>query len=105
MIYTMDTIRKSINTNENIKGISLLVNFQGILPTSIFSRYIPRELQWKKNLKQSKKNDDVSFIMSVKSLVNCEHCSSCQLQRELPIKNSVGIFQRALEQFTFQQHC
>jgi hypothetical protein len=28
----------------------------------IFSRYIPRELQWKKILKQSKKNDDVLFL-------------------------------------------
>jgi hypothetical protein len=29
--------------------------FQGILPTEIFPRYIPRELPWEKKLKQSKK--------------------------------------------------
>ena len=67
-----------------------------------------------KKLKQSnKKNDDMSFlpmelptefIPSVNLLVNCEHCSSCQLQRESPTKFSVGIFQRAPEPFTFQLH-
>jgi hypothetical protein len=39
-----------------------------------------------KKLKQSKKNDDMSFlptkfILSVNLLVSCEHCSSYQLQR------------------------
>ena len=43
-------------------------------------------------------------ITVVNSLVNCEHCSSCQLQRELPTEFSVGIFQRAPELFTFQLH-
>ena len=56
----------------------------------IFPWYLPRELQWKKKLKQSKKNDDVPFlptelptefipsvIPSEKSLVNCQHYSSC----------------------------
>jgi hypothetical protein len=38
------------------------VNFRGILPTEIFPRYIPRELPWEKNLKQSKKNNDMSFL-------------------------------------------
>jgi hypothetical protein len=84
------TTRKLINTNGNIEGITV-----------------------GKKLKQSKKNDDVSFlptelpteiIPSVNSLVNCEHCSSCQLQRESPTEFSVGIFQRALELFTFQLH-
>jgi hypothetical protein len=50
----MDTIWKLINTNRNIEGISSLVNFQGILPTGIFSRYIPRELQWEKKIKTKK---------------------------------------------------
>jgi len=87
---TLCTTRKLINTNGNIEGIFPLVNFWEILPTEIFPRYIPRELPWEKKLKQSKKNDDVSFsptdlpteqipsvIPSVNLLVNCEHCSSC----------------------------
>jgi hypothetical protein len=49
------TIGKSINTNGNIKGIFLLVNFLGILPAEVFPRYIPRELQWETKLKQSKR--------------------------------------------------
>ena len=47
----------------------------------------------RKKIKTKQKNDDLSFlptefsteyIPSVNSLVNCEHCSSCQLQRESP---------------------
>ena len=54
-----------------------------------------------KKLKQSnKKNDDMSFlptelptefIPSVNLLVNYEHCSSCQLQRESPTEFFIGI--------------
>ena len=51
----MITTRKSINTNGNTEGIFSSVNFRGILPTEIFHRYIPRELQWEIKLKQSKK--------------------------------------------------
>ena len=51
----VNTTRKSINTNRNIKRIFPLVNFRGILPTEIFPRYIPRKLPWEKKLKQSKK--------------------------------------------------
>jgi len=51
------TTRKSINTNGNIKGIFLLVNFRGILPTEIFTRSIPRELQWKKKIKTKQKKN------------------------------------------------
>jgi hypothetical protein len=51
----MNTTRKPINTNGNTEGIFLLVNFRGILPTEIFSRYIPRELQWEKKIKTNKK--------------------------------------------------
>ena len=58
------TTRKSINTNGNTKGIFSSVNFRGILPMEIFSRYIPRELPWEKKLKQNKKNDDVSFLLT-----------------------------------------
>ena len=59
----MVTTRKLINTNGNTEGIFLLVNFREILPTEIFPRYIPTELPWEKNLKQSKKKkDDVSFL-------------------------------------------
>jgi len=82
MLPTGFTTRKLINTNGNTEGIFSSVNFRGILPTEIFPRYIPRELQWEKKLKQSKKNDDVSFLPTdlptefVPS-VNCEHCSSC----------------------------
>jgi len=82
MLPTGFTTRKLINTNGNTEGIFSSVNFRGILPTEIFPRYIPRELQWEKKLKQSKKNDDVLFLPTdlptefVPS-VNCEHCSSC----------------------------
>ena len=58
-----NTTRKLINTNGNTDGIFSLVNFRGILPTEIFPRYIPTELPWEKNLKQSKKKkNDVSFL-------------------------------------------
>ena len=49
------TTRKLINTNGNTEGIFPSVNFRGLLPTEIFPRYIPRELPWEKNFKQSKK--------------------------------------------------
>jgi hypothetical protein len=58
----INTTRKSINTNGNIEGIFPSVNFREILLMEIFPRYIPRELPWEKKLKQSKKNDDVSFL-------------------------------------------
>ena len=108
------TTRKLINTNGNTEGIFPSVHFRGILPTEIFPQYIPRELPWEKKLKQRKKKDDVSFLptelpteffSSVNLLVNCEHYSSCQLQRESPTEFSVGNFQRAPELFTFQLHC
>jgi hypothetical protein len=54
-VLHVDTTRKSINTNGDTEGIFSSVNFRGILPTEIFPRYIPRELQWEKKLKQSKK--------------------------------------------------
>jgi len=46
------TTRKPINTNGNTEGIFPLVNFQGILPTDIFPRYIPRELWRDKKIKK-----------------------------------------------------
>jgi len=49
------TIRKSINTNGNIEGIFSLVNCRRILPTEIFPRYLPRELQWEKKIKIKQK--------------------------------------------------
>ena len=54
---------------------------------------IPRDLPWEKKIKnKAKKNDDMSVIPlvnpSVNPLVNCEHYSSCQLQRELPTEFS-----------------
>jgi hypothetical protein len=58
-----------------------------------------------KKLKQSKKNDDVPFLLtklptefipSEKSLVDCEHYSLCQLQRESPTETSISILQRVL---------
>jgi hypothetical protein len=62
-LFSSHTTRKLINTNENTEGIFSLVNFRGILPTEIFSRYILRELPWEKNIKtKQKKNDDVSFL-------------------------------------------
>jgi hypothetical protein len=62
-LFSSHTTRKLINTNENTEGIFSLVNFRGILPTEIFSRYILRELPWEKKIKtKQKKNDDVSFL-------------------------------------------
>ena len=93
ILSTCSTTRKLINTNGNTEGIFSSVNFRGILLTEIFPQYIPRELPWEKKLKQRKKKDDVSFLptelpteffSSVNLLVNCEHYSSCQLQRESP---------------------
>jgi predicted YcjX-like family ATPase len=57
----MYTTRKSININKNTKEIFPSVNFRGILPTEIFPRYIPKELQWEK-IKTKQKNNDVSFL-------------------------------------------
>jgi len=106
------TIRKSINTNGNTDGIFPSVKSRGILPTEIFPRYIPRELPWEKKIKtKQKKIMTCHFYQrnyrrrSLNPLVNYEHCSSCQLQRESPTEISVGIFQRAPELFTFQLHC
>ena len=62
------TTRKSINTNKNTKKIFLLVNFQEILPTEIFPRYRPRELPWKKKLKQTKKWWRVIFTNGINSI-------------------------------------
>ena len=102
-------IRKLINTNRNTKRIFSSVNFRGILPTEIFPRYIPRELQWEKKIKtKQKKWWRVIFTNGItdgiNSLVNCEQCSSCQLQRESPTEFPIGIFQRTPELFTFQLH-
>jgi len=93
--------------------------FVGKLPTDFTDGNIPLVftegiIVGKKIKTKQKKNDDVpflptelptEFIPSVNMLVNCEHCSSCQLQRESPTELSVGIFQRAPELFTFQLHC
>ena len=54
-----------------------------------------------KNLKQSKKKKMTCHFYQRNyrrniPLVNCDHCSSCQLQRESPTEFSVGIFQRVL---------
>jgi len=92
-----------INTNGN----TMKYFHQEFIDRYISSLYIEEITVGKKIIK---KNDDVSFlptefIPSVKSLVNCEHCSSCQLRRELPIENFIGIFQRALKLFTFQLYC
>ena len=113
------TTRKSINTNGNTEGIFSSVTFRGILPTEIFPRYIPRELPWEKKFKTKQKKMTTCHFLPTElptelipsvnppgnPLVNCEHCSSCQLQRELPMEFSVGIFQRAPELFIFQLHC
>jgi hypothetical protein len=60
-IDTCFTTRKLINTNGNVEGIFSSVNFRGLLSTKIFPRYIPIELPWEKNLKQSKKRWRVIF--------------------------------------------
>jgi len=43
------TTRELINTNRNTEGIFPSEIYRWILPTVIFPRYIPRELQWEKN--------------------------------------------------------
>jgi hypothetical protein len=68
--YNLYTTRKLINTNRNTDGIFSSVNFR-------FPRYIPTELPWEKNLKQSKKKNDVSFLPT-------------ELPTEIPTENSVG---------------
>ena len=55
ILRIMNTTRKSINTNGNTERIFPSVNFRGILPTEIFSRYIPRELPWEKKNKTKQK--------------------------------------------------
>ena len=99
------TTRKLINTNGNTEGIFSSVNFRGILPTEIFPRIYRWNYRGKKNLKQSKKKKMTCHfyqrnyrrkIPSVIPSVNCEHCSSCQLQRESPTEFSVSIFQKVL---------
>jgi hypothetical protein len=57
------------------------VHFREILPTEIFLRYIPTELPWENNIKQSKKKDGMSFLLT-------------ELPMELPTENSVGKFPR-----------
>jgi hypothetical protein len=99
LVHLTNTTRKLMNTNGNTERIFPSVNFRGILPMKIFSRYIPRELQSKKKLKQSKKNDDVSgftngitdgFCPSVfsRELHNCSlsNCTvnCCSLQTKSP---------------------
>ena len=100
-LYIYITARKLINTNRNTEGIFSSANFQGILPTEIFPRYIPTELPWEKNLKQSKKKKMTCHFYQRNyrrtfPSVNCEHCSSCQLQKESLTEFSVGIFQKVL---------
>ena len=73
-----------INTNGNTEGIFPSVNFRGILPTEIFSRYIPRELPWEKKLKQNKKKWwRVSFTNGITDGMTNGICS---------VGNSVGKF-------------
>ena len=69
-----------ININRNTERIFLLVNYRRILPTEIFPRYLPRELQLKKKLKQSKKNDDVPFLATK---LPTEHYSISKIVGEL----------------------
>jgi len=55
VVLSINTTRKPINTNGNTEGIFSSVNFQGILPTDIFPRYIPRELRRDKKIKTKQK--------------------------------------------------
>jgi hypothetical protein len=109
------TTRKSINTNENTERIFPSVNFRGILPTELFPRHIPRELQWEKKIKtKQKKNNDVSgftngmtdIIYSVGKSVGKLVCTVHHVNYKGNHRRtkSVGIFQRAPELFTFQLH-
>jgi len=51
-----------------------------------------------------RRNLSLRYNSSLNSLVNCEHYLLCQLQKESPTANSVGIFQRALKLFTSHLH-
>jgi hypothetical protein len=72
--------RKLINTNENTDVIFLSVNFRGILPMEIFPQYIPTELPWEKNLKQSKKKKMTCYFYQR------------NYRRNIPLVNSLGNF-------------
>jgi Pyruvate/2-oxoacid:ferredoxin oxidoreductase delta subunit len=60
----------------------------------IFLVYTKRITVGKNNLKKTKKKQwrVIYTIPSVKSLINCEHCSPYQLQGKSLTENSVGIF-------------
>ena len=84
--------RKLINTNKNIEGK---------FPRDFTDRNIPSVytdgITVEKNFKtKQKKKITCHFYQQKIPSVNCEHCSSCQLQRESPTKFSVGIFQIVL---------
>jgi len=112
-LLSTSTTRKLINTNGNTEGIFSSVNVNGFYRRKYSLGIYRGNYSRKKIIKTNQKNNDVSFLLtklptefipsekSEKSLVSCEHCLSCQLQRESPTKNYVGIFQRALELFTF----
>jgi len=99
-----------INTNKNI-GEYFRRKFTDEYIPSVYTEGITVR---KKIIKKNKKNNDMlflstelpmKFITSVKSLVNCEHYSSYQLQRESSTENFISIFQRVLKLFTFQLYC
>jgi predicted ATPase len=96
-----------INTNKNI-GEYFRRKFTDEYIPSVYTEGITVRK------KIIKKNNDMlflstelpmKFITSVKSLVNCEHYSSYQLQRESSTEKFISIFQRVLKLFTFQLYC
>jgi hypothetical protein len=112
------TTRKLINTKWNYRGNLSVGNFltdfiDGNIPLVYTEGIIVRKIIIKQSKKKKRWRDDftngitdgINSHCKHCSLVNCEQCSSCQLQRELPTKNSVDIFQRALQLFTSQLYC
>ena len=90
--------------NPNLMGPGKLpTDFTNINIPSVFTEGITVA---KKIIKTTQKKKFIPLVIpSVKLLVNCQHYSSCQLQKESSTEHSVSILQRALELFTSQLHC
>ena len=102
------TIKKLINTNRNIEGIFPLKLYRWILPTTIFPRYLPRELQVGNKIiktKQKKKHLRDDFTNEITRRINFIDKTIDKLWilfiMSITERITDGIFQRALELFTF----
>ena len=90
--------RKLINTNGNIFVGKFPRDFTDGNISSVYTDGITvkKKFKTKQKKKMTYQRNYRRNIPLVIPLVNCEHCSSCQLQRESPTEYSVGIFQKVL---------